>query len=378
MPSPRRLAKQVLLWLVGAITGRHVALLPNLAQSRESIFRVHAPYRVDDELAIELLDDATGRLQLTLLGYQGHFPTNVLWSREVDYHGRGTLRYRAGDGAIGLDEKTLGTMPLPSGGRRFCWDFRLSRPGADRERRTSHYLSRPTETIDRDYFEGSNYVDHAAETLGQSARILELMAGAGAVGPVLEVGCATGGFLEALGAMGIDGYGVDISEWAVARASETLGPGRVFRCDAELDPLPAELVAKGPFRTFILWAVFEHFRDPFRVLAKLSEVAAPGGALLLNTTNADSLCHRVFGQEWEGYFDGSHHGIDRVSVDSVRRELAALGWRIERMETDVTWDRSADPLHATLREWWHADARFRQLLVEKELGDFLLCVATKT
>ena len=188
----------------------------------------------------------------------------------------------------------------------------------------------------------------------------------------------TGGFLEALGARGIDGYGVDISEWAVARASETLGPGRAFRCDAELDPLPAELVAKGPFRTFILWAVFEHFRDPFRVLAKLSEVAASGSVLLLNTTNADSLCHRVFGQEWEGYFDGSHHGIDRVSADSVRRELAALGWRIERMETDVTWDRSADPLHATLREWWHADARFRQLLVEKELGDFLTCVAIKT
>ena len=341
-----------------------------------------APYRVDDELAIELLDDAAGRLHLTLLGYEGHFPTKALWSGEVDYDGRATLRYLVGDGAIYLEEATLGTMPLPSLARRFCWDFRLSLcgvgSGVDRERRTSHYLSRPTETIGRDYYEGGNYVDHAAETVGQSARILALMADASAVGPVLEVGCATGGFLEALGRKGIDGYGVDISEWAVARASEMLGPGRVFRCDAELDPLPAELIAKGPFRTLILWAVFEHFRDPFRVLAKLSEAAAPGAVLLLNTTNADSLCHRVFGQEWEGYFDGSHYGIDQVSVASVRRELAAMGWRIERMETDTPWDGSADPLHATLREWWHADARFRQLLVEKELGDFLLCVAVKT
>ena len=230
---------------------------------------------------------------------------------------------------------TLGTMPLPSRARRFCWDFRLSLSSVDRERRTSHYLSRPTETIGRDYFEGGNYVDHAAETVGQSERILALIADSSAVGPVLEVGCATGSFLEALGRRGIDGYGVDISEWAVARASETLGAGRVFRCDAELDPLPAELIAKAPFRTLILWAVFEHFRDPFRVLAKLSELAAPGAVLLLNTTNADSLCHRVFGQEWEGYFNGSHYGIDQVSVASVRRELAAMGWRIERMKTDT-------------------------------------------
>jgi len=261
-----------------------VALLPNLAQSQERIFRLNAPYRVDDELAIEILDDAAGRLHLTLLGYEGHFPTKVLWSGEVDYDGSATLRYRAGDGAICLDDATLGTMPLPSLARRFCWDFRLSLSGVDRERRTSHYLSRPRETIGRDYFEGGNYVDHAAETVGQSERILALMADTSAVGPVL----------------------------------------------------------------------------------------------LLNTSNADSLCHRVFGQEWEGYFDGSHYGIDQVSVASVRRELAVMGWRIERLETDTPWDGSADPLHATLRDWWNADARFRQLLVEKELGDFLLCVAVKT
>lgn len=41
----------------------------------------------------------------------------------------------------------------------------------------------------------------------------------------------------------------------------------------------------------------------------------------------------------------------------------------------VTWD---DPFDPTMREWRNVDPRFRQLLVEKELGDFLLCVATKT
>jgi hypothetical protein len=30
-----------------------------------------------------------------------------------------------------------------------------------------------------------------------------------------------------------------------------------------------------------------------------------------------------------------------------------------------------------MREWWAADARFRRLVEEKNLGDILTCVATK-
>jgi hypothetical protein len=34
-------------------------------------------------------------------------------------------------------------------------------------------------------------------------------------------------------------------------------------------------------------------------------------------------------------------------------------------------------VHETLRDWWVADARFRRLLTERDLGDFVTCVAVR-
>jgi hypothetical protein len=127
-----------------------------------------------------------------------------------------------------------------------------------------------------------------------------------------------------------------------------------------------------------MFAVLEHLKDPQAVLAALTAVSAPGTLLLLETTNCDSLCHRVFGGDWEGYFDRTHHAVDRVGVRTVPAWLSGLGWTIVDRRTKIIWDRSADPTHATFRDWWDSDARFRRLLDERDLGDLLFCAAIKT
>ena len=124
-------------------------------------------------------------------------------------------------------------------------------------------------------------------------------------------------------------------------------------------------------------SVFEHFLDPFRVLDRLSRLVDRGGRLFLTTTNADGIGRRFFGRDWEGYFDWTHHGVDRVSARSLREGLARCGWQVAQLDTSIVWDRNADPTHATLRDWWAYDARFRRLLAEREIGDLITCVATK-
>ena len=57
--------------------------------------------------------------------------------------------------------------------------------------------------------------------------------------------------------------------------------------------------------------------------------------------------------------------------------LTGLGWTIVEQRTRLIWDRSADPTHATFRDWWDSDARFRRLLDERDLGDLLFCAAVK-
>ena len=141
--------------------------------------------------------------------------------------------------------------------------------------------------------------------------------------------------------------------------------------------MPAQANANSPFGALVFSSVFEHFRDPFAVLDKLTTLTGPGALLLITTANADSLTHALFGPQWEGYFDWTHLGIDRVSVRTLRVELPRLGWRIEQLTTHAVWDGDADPTRATLREWWVADARFRRLLTERDLGDFITCIAVK-
>jgi hypothetical protein len=89
------------------------------------------------------------------------------------------------------------------------------------------------------------------------------------------------------------------------------------------------------------------------------------------------LTRQLFGRDWEGRFDPTHFGVEQVGVRSLRERLPALGWRIESLTTERIWDGCADPTHATLREWWAADARFRRLLAERDLGDLIHCVAVR-
>lgn len=373
-------AKRALLGLVSRATGRHAVLLPREAREDDALLSLSAPYRVDGpSLAVQFAEPASGRLTAELLGYNGRLPTRTIWTGPArEYGGPCELRLDLGTGSVRLDGREWGRVALPLPGRRFCWRFTLTGPdGLRRRRLSSHYLPGQATVVDEHYYRGGTYVDHEAESAGDHGEIVALLQRHHARGPTLEVGCATGGLLAELEAAGLSAVGLDVSAWAVARATERLGAGRAWVCDVEKEEIPAEIVARGPFGALVLAAVFEHFRHPFCVLGNLAGITAPGTVLVITTVNADGLGQTLFGPEWEGHFDWTHYGVDRVGVKSLREELPRLGWRIAELRTDRVWDLSADPTRATLREWWAADGRFRRLLAERDLGDLITCVAVK-
>jgi 2-polyprenyl-3-methyl-5-hydroxy-6-metoxy-1,4-benzoquinol methylase len=367
------------LALLGRITNRHVVMLPLEARSEGEIFDLRSPYRSEDPLRIELREGSPGSLKATLLGYKGHFPTQELWqSPQSHYAGPCDFVFSLSDGTVHLDGKPWGKAPVPLPSRRFCWSFSLSSGKiVSRKRTTSHYVPLSSRTSDAGYFQGDNYVDHELQSAGEQARVIELMRRHTAAGPTLEIGCATGGLLKRLDQEAMSAFGIDISEWAVEKSKERLGCGRVWHCDAETGQYPDALLQHAPFGTLVLWAVFEHFRDPFRVLEKLTRYTRSGTTLIMNTTNADSLSHKLFGSDWEGFFDWTHQGVDQVSVATIRREFVRLGWEIRHLSTHLTWDGNVDPTRATFREWWAADGRFRRMLFERDLGDLITCVAVR-
>jgi 2-polyprenyl-3-methyl-5-hydroxy-6-metoxy-1,4-benzoquinol methylase len=285
------------------------------------------------------------------------------------------------DGTVSYAGTTLGsaTQGNPVTARRLSWSLTLTTAdGCRKRRRTGHYVARvPSHEVAENYYSGEDYVDYEAQSESVHEQVLTLVRTHQIAGPILEIGAATGGTLQRLHEAGLAGVGVDFSRWAVAQAAQRLGPDAVYLADVEREALPQAVVARGPFGALVMASVFEHFSRPYEVLAHLSQHVRPGGHLVILTTNAESLTHRLFGDDWEGYFDWTHRGVDQVSAAMVRRNLPALGWNVRSLRTWHIWDGDADPTKATLREWCDADARFRRLLEERDLGDFLECVAVR-
>ncbi len=372
--------KNSALGVLRTLTRRHPVLLPSDACSEAAILHARAPYRVElPGLVIELQQEERGWLTAELLTYVGSFPTTIAWKGSPRaYMGPCQFSFDLVNGAVCLNGEAWGRVNPPLSGRRFCWRFVLDDGNRHiRRRLTGHYIAVAERMVDGDYFNGDDYLDHEAQSAQEHRDILDLLQRHNALGPVLEIGCATGGLLAVLDKIGVHSLGLDSSEWAVTKAVERLGPRRAWVCNVEHDQFPDEVLRHAPFGTVILWAVLEHFTDPFRVLERLTSLCSKGSTLLINTTNADSLTHIMFGEQWEGHFDWTHRGVELVTAQCVRQWLNALQWRIHWLTTGHIWDRDADPSRATLRDWWDADSRFRELLTERELGDLLRCVAVK-
>jgi 2-polyprenyl-3-methyl-5-hydroxy-6-metoxy-1,4-benzoquinol methylase len=150
---------------------------------------------------------------------------------------------------------------------------------------------------------------------------------------VLDVGCGRPTFLEALArATGVRGTGLDFSD-----AGWVDDPGRWSAAGLTLvkgtvaDGLPA-----GPFDLVTLWHALEHEYHPLATLRRLREVVRPGGGLLVEVPNFDSLTRRHHGSQWAGFHTPRHTAI--YTPATLRAMLERAGWTVERQDTYGTLD----------------------------------------
>ncbi len=109
---------------------------------------------------------------------------------------------------------------------------------------------------------------------------------------LLDVGCSNGQYLKIFRDCGYEGYGIDISPHAVRYATEH------YRLAAEVTSLDDFRAKNGPFDVITLFDVIEHLHDPVDSLKKLHKLLKPGGILVLQTPNYDSLIQRMTGIRW--------------------------------------------------------------------------------
>lgn len=111
-------------------------------------------------------------------------------------------------------------------------------------------------------------------------------------GALLDLGCSSGGFLQAMAGPSWKLHGIEMSE-SVARKAEAASGAQVFVGDILDAPW-----APASFDVITCFHVFEHLYEPQAVLQKVAEWLRPGGIFYLMVPNIDSAGARIFRSYW--------------------------------------------------------------------------------
>lgn len=139
-------------------------------------------------------------------------------------------------------------------------------------------------------------------------------------GTLLDVGCATGDFVDEAMAAGYQAEGLELSRWACAHAR---GRGLMVH-EERLEALARR--RPGAYDIVTLWGVIEHFEKPHDEIRHIATVLKPGGILVVWTGDVDSITSRLLGRLW-WYWLGQH--IQYFTAKSLARLCADAGLRHE-------------------------------------------------
>ncbi len=160
---------------------------------------------------------------------------------------------------------------------------------------------------------------------GLHKRCREVIRRVGGPGHLLDVGCATGVFLDGMRQRGWTVAGIEVNAEAARYAQKRLGL-EVFVGELEEAGYP-----DAGFDVVTLWDVLEHVRDPRRTLEEIARILQPSGLLVLSLPNPDCLEARLFGLYWAGWDVPRHLYIFSRSV--LERLLAEAGFQLQEVSS---------------------------------------------
>lgn len=171
-------------------------------------------------------------------------------------------------------------------------------------------------------------------------------------GKLLEVGCATGFFLEVAKKRGWQADGIEISKFAAQHAREK--DFNVF-CGT-LD----EFESGEKYDCIVLWDVIEHVSSPRQALTKIRGLLKPGGFVFFTTPGIDSLTHFLFKDKWMGFKEHEHlFFFDKKTMSSLLNQcgfsVKLVKFEGKHVSLDLFKRRIgcyAKPLSALLRKWF--------------------------
>lgn len=152
---------------------------------------------------------------------------------------------------------------------------------------------------------------------------------------VLDVGCATGYFMEVVREAGGSPYGVELSEFGADACRKKFGADFVYQ--GELETARFGRMPPEGFGAIFMSDLLEHVRDPLRTLNAARRLLRKEGLLVITAPDTASLSHAVMRGRWPHYkvehlfyFNSKNlaqmlgnAGFNRLACHSVVKTLSA-------------------------------------------------------
>jgi len=156
------------------------------------------------------------------------------------------------------------------------------------------------------YYESAEYISHSDTRKGLFAAVyqqvrkytlgrkLAMISNFQQKGEILDIGCATGQFLNYMSDHGWKTTGIEPDEKTRARAISEYG----------LQVFPEEKLNsfnKASFDVVTMWHVLEHVADLKGRMKQIKNLLKPQGTLIIAVPNSDAYDAKKYGEFWAGY-----------------------------------------------------------------------------
>jgi SAM-dependent methyltransferase len=141
---------------------------------------------------------------------------------------------------------------------------------------------------------------------------------------VIEIGCGRGEFLSIMQQSGVDAYGLEHSEQAVAHCH-----GMGLKVSRGFIPGDTSALCCAPFDAFFILNFVEHLPEPVATLSGIADILADDGVGLVEVPNFDMILRENLFSE----FIGDH--LSYFTRDTLDRTLGLSGFDV--LESSEVW-----------------------------------------
>lgn len=163
-------------------------------------------------------------------------------------------------------------------------------------------------------------------------------------GKVLDIGCATGYFLEVAKEGGFEPYGVEYSAYAAHIAQNKFGIDNIFIGTLEQCNFPRKY-----FDVIAMSDLIEHVRDPIQTLSKAASLLKEDGIIMIMTPNKSSISRVLMRKKWTHYKLEHFFYFDRFSMNFLANKCNLECAHYERSKKAL----NVDYLHTQFNTYKH-------------------------